>query len=291
MTVENARTAVIIGTCCYSDELLEDVRKTKTACTLYSWNPYVDGRIHVNPFRMDACVDTLLRHGVTRVLHAGAVSVDDFSALLNNAGKEDDDNIRYQNEAYLRRPAEFYGAYTKRLTEAGIEIIPPWKLFDWYRPPATIFGYEDDESRFLASVAEGLVLETQAACFRVIQAEGASTDTTRIGYIPRSMVYEIAGEPPDITPLAIERTGSRDMLRALPPKSRPSWRLLLKVCPAGFPRYLDCPTISPETIEAARDAYIDLIAIDINHGLIINPQATVAAAIEAGIVLYGFSRD
>lgn len=298
MTVENAdpldsgtaRIAVIIGTCCYSDEVLQDVRD-RSDCTLYSWNPLIDGRIHVNPFRMDACIETLKANGVTHALHAGAVSVDDLSALLNRA-EDEDDNVRAENDNYMRYPARFYRSYARRLKEAGIEIISPAHLLPGkYAPVSGMFNHGAILAELL-TVADDLKMGTAADCANAMNQQVAPHDPMRIGYIPRSAVYETVqpkdGGTPVFRQIAMESTGSKAMLKSLSAKTAGVRRLLLKVRPSDFPKSLDCPTISPETIDAAHQAGIDLIAIDCEHGLIIDRDATLNAADKAKIILYGF---
>ena len=95
-----------------------------------------------------------------------------------------------------------------------------------------------------------------------------------------------------LRPVAAEDVAGTDALLqsmvALRALGRVSGRLTLgKAMKPHQPRLVDLPVIGPETIAGARRAGVALIALDAQNTLIVERAATLAAATEAGITVWG----
>jgi len=274
------RIAVIIGACNYSHEVSVDLAGCRETVLHFSWNPEFDGKEHLNPFYLEASVQALKDLDITHVLHAGAVGVNDFDALLNDLAKADE-AVRRKNEMFLRHPVLFYEKYSALLDAAGIKAISPADLFPKYAPPEGVFGCLEAADD-LIKIATLNKARAEKACADAMRSEIARRDSVRIAYLPRTVLFE------DSQLISIQETSTLDMLRKLPRKSKRVRRILMKVHPDGFPKNLDCPTLTPETVELAARRHIDLIAIDRKNGLLVNRDRTIKIAEDAGIVLLGF---
>ncbi len=67
--------------------------------------------------------------------------------------------------------------------------------------------------------------------------------------------------------------------------------VLVKLAKPQQDRRFDLPTIGAETVRGAAAAALRGIAIEVGGSILIDPDATVAAADEAGLFLYGVSAD
>lgn len=211
------------------------------------------------------------RASSTHVCMAGGIERPDIKSM-----KMDFEAARHVPKI-LRAAAKGDGALLDLVRDVlkskGLKIISPSKIVVDIKTDDGDFGQHKPDAAAMADIAKGVA---------VARALGAQ-DVAQGAVVCDGLVLAVeAAEGTDamlgrIPELPAELRGHPNVLRGV----------LVKVTKPVQDKRLDQPTIGPRTIENAHKAGLSGIAIEAEHGLIMDRAETIALADKLGLFIYG----
>jgi DUF1009 family protein len=209
----------------------------------------------------------LKQHGVREVVLAGTVARPSLLSLRPDAASMK--LIGRIGRAAFNGDDSILRAVMKVLGEEGFEVVGAQALLTGLLPEAALLAgpMPDDVAR--ADIARGLA---------VCHAMGA-VDVGQAVIVQQGLVLGVE---------AIEGTDAL-ILRAGALKREGPAPILVKALKPTQSKLADLPTIGPKTVETARTAGLRGLAFQANGTILLERDATIAAAEAAGIFLLAFN--
>jgi hypothetical protein len=209
----------------------------------------------------------LKKHGVREVVLAGTVARPSLLSLRPDAASMK--LIGRIGRAAFNGDDSILRAVMKVLGEEGFEVLGAQALLTGLLPEAALLAgpMPDDVAR--ADIARGLA---------VCHAMGA-VDVGQAVIVQQGLVLGVE---------AIEGTDAL-ILRAGALKREGPAPILVKALKPTQSKLADLPTIGPKTVETARTAGLRGLAFQANGTILLERDATIAAAEAAGIFLLAFN--
>jgi DUF1009 family protein len=209
----------------------------------------------------------LKKHGVREVVLAGTVARPSLLSLRPDAASMK--LIGRIGRAAFNGDDSILRAVMKVLGEEGFEVVGAQALLTGLLPEAALLAgpMPDDVAR--ADIARGLA---------VCHAMGA-VDVGQAVIVQQGLVLGVE---------AIEGTDAL-ILRAGALKREGPAPILVKALKPTQSKLADLPTIGPKTVETARTAGLRGLAFQANGTILLERDATIAAAEAAGIFLLAFN--
>ena len=209
----------------------------------------------------------LKQHGVREVVLAGTVARPSLLSLRPDAASMK--LIGRIGRAAFNGDDSILRAVMKVLGEEGFEVLGAQALLTGLLPEAALLAgpMPDDVAR--ADIARGLA---------VCHAMGA-VDVGQAVIVQQGLVLGVE---------AIEGTDAL-ILRAGALKREGPAPILVKALKPTQSKLADLPTIGPKTVETARTAGLRGLAFQANGTILLERDATIAAAVAAGIFLLAFN--
>ena len=209
----------------------------------------------------------LKQHGVRQVVLAGTVARPSLLSLRPDAASMK--LIGRIGRAAFNGDDSILRAVMKVLGEEGFEVLGAQALLTGLLPEAALLAgpIPDDVAR--ADIARGLA---------VCHAMGA-VDVGQAVIVQQGLVLGVE---------AIEGTDAL-ILRAGALKREGPAPILVKALKPTQSKLADLPTIGPKTVETARTAGLRGLAFQANGTILLERDATIAAAEAAGIFLLAFN--
>lgn len=209
----------------------------------------------------------LKQHGVTEVVLAGNVTRPSLLSLRPDAASVK--LLGRIGRAAFNGDDSILRAVMKVLAEEGFEVVGAQALLSGLLPAAALLAgpMPDDVAR--ADIARGL---------GVCHALGA-VDVGQTVVVQQGLVLGV--EAIEGTDALIQRTGALKREGPAP--------ILIKAPKPTQSTLVDLPTIGPKTVESARAAGLRGLAFQAGGTILLEREATIAAAEAAGIFLLAFN--
>lgn len=217
-------------------------------------------------FRMGgvaAILSALHEHGVKQLVLCGRVSRPSFSALRLDAT-----GIRLaarMGSAFLMGDDGLLRALVKLLEQEGLHVVSQAEALRSLLPPAGPLTTHRPDDVALQDIARGVA---------VVRALG-QLDVGQGAVVQQGLVLAVE---------AIEGTDAM-LARCGPLRREGPGGVLVKLVKPGQDRRIDLPTIGPRTIANAAAAGLRGIAMEAEGTILVDQEATVVAAEEAGLFL------
>ena len=265
---------VVIGGCDFSNRLHRDLNVRFSNVKFFSWsNPDDERKIRlIDPTNLTEVMGIFDEEGVLAVLNAGEVHVELLKQQMVRMHGSSPDLIS-RCEALFASPRDFYRDYGLQLFGAGIDVVSLRHAFPDFRM--------EPGQRGLHALPEWVGERMSTLKAQAIDA----CDRDRPGAIAQAVVFDLRRKG-NITAY-VETQTTDQLLTGLPRKKRGAYRILVKIKPKQIPEHVDDPQIGLRTIEVAREAGVQAIALDALCGVVIDRAETIALADLAGLAIVG----